>query len=228
MILRQLMDRDTATYTYLVADPVSRKAALIDPVLEQVERDLTLVEELGLTLTHVFETHVHADHITGAAMLRRRTGAVVVGSRLGAPCADIHTEHGDVIPVGALQVRVLATPGHTPESQSYLVLDKVFTGDALLVRDNGRTDFQHGDAGVLFDSVQGVLFLLPPDTAVFPGHDMSGICCSTIAEEKRFNAIARTSRDGFVAIMAGLHLEKPARMDLAVPANLQCGHPRPA
>ncbi len=224
MIFRQLFDSDSSTYTYLVADPQSRKAALIDPVLEQVDRDLQFVDELGLELAYVFDTHVHADHVTASGVLRERTGCTVIGGIGGASCADRHVGDGDEIRVGNLWIRVLATPGHTDDSVSYLVGDRVFTGDALLVRANGRTDFQNGDSGQLFDSITRVLFALPDDTLVYPGHDYKGRTVTTIGEEKRHNPrVAGKSREEFAQIMANLGLPRPKLIDIAVPANRECG-----
>ena len=224
MIFRQFFDAESSTYTYLVADPVTRRAALVDPVLEQVERDLQFVDELGLKLGHVFDTHVHADHVTASGVLRDRTGCTVIGGAGGASCADRHVRHGDEVRVGHLIVRVLATPGHTDDSVSYLVGDKVFTGDALLVRGSGRTDFQNGDAGRLFDSITRVLFALPDETLVYPGHDYKGRTVTTIGEEKRHNPrIAGKSREEFAHIMDNLNLPRPRLIDVAVPANRACG-----
>ncbi len=224
MLFRQLFDRESATYTYLLADPASREAALIDTVIENVDRDLELVRELGLTLRYVLDTHVHADHVTGAGTIRTRTGAQTVSGRGGAPCVDVVVGHGDRLKIGAIAIEVLATPGHTNDSMSYLVGDRVFTGDALLVRAAGRTDFQNGDPGQLYDSITKVLFVLPDDTLVYPAHDYRGRTVTTIAEEKRWNArIAGRSREEFIAVMNGLHLPEPARIREAVPANLACG-----
>lgn len=224
MLFRQLFDRESATYTYLVGDPASREAALIDTVIENVDRDLELVRELGLTPRYVLDTHVHADHVTGAGTIRTRTGAQTVSGRGGAPCVDVVVGHGDRLKIGAIEIEVLATPGHTNDSVSYLVGDRVFTGDALLVRAAGRTDFQNGDAGQLYDSITKVLFVLPDDTLVYPAHDYRGRTVTTIAEEKRWNArIAGRSREEFIAVMNGLNLPEPARIREAVPANLACG-----
>lgn len=224
MIFRQLFDPESSTYTYLIADPVSRQAALIDPVLEQTERDLTLVNELGLRLTHVLETHVHADHVTGAGQLRERTGCMVVASNLGASCVNVHVRHGDVVHVGELSITVLATPGHTDDSMSFLLGDHLFTGDALMVRGTGRTDFQNGDAGQLYDSITQVLFALPDSTRVYPAHDYKGRMMTTIDEEKRFNPrLAGKDRAAFIQIMDELHLPRPKKIDIAVPANRACG-----
>ena len=224
MIVRQLFDSETSTYTYLLSDPASAKAALVDPVREQLERDLKLVDELGLSLAFVLETHVHADHVTSGGVLADRTGAVTAASCLGAVCASRHLRHGDVVELGAARIRALETPGHTKDSLSFHVDGHVFTGDALLVRGTGRTDFQSGDAGELYDSITGKLFTLPDATLVWPGHDYRGHTVSTIGEEKRHNPrLAGKSRDEFIAIMQGLKLAPPKKIQVAVPANLVCG-----
>ncbi|RKH50154.1 MBL fold metallo-hydrolase [Corallococcus interemptor] len=229
MIFRQLFDSESSTYTYLLGDETTRQAVLIDPVLEQVDRDLRLVGELGLTLTHVFDTHVHADHVTASGVLRERTQATVVGGVGGAACADVQVRHGDEVRVGGLVFQVLATPGHTDDSVSYLLGDRVFTGDALLVRGNGRTDFQNGNASQLYDSLTRVLFRLPDETRVYPAHDYHGHMVTSIGEEKRHNPrVAGKSREEFIAIMENLHLPKPKKIDIAVPANRACGHTAPS
>lgn len=228
MIFRQLFDAECSTYTYLIGDEATRQAVLIDPVLEQVDRDLQFVRELDLTLSHVFDTHVHADHVTASGVLRERTACTVVGGEGGASCANVHVRHGDEVRVGGLVFRVLATPGHTDDSVSYLLGDKVFTGDAMLVRANGRTDFQNGDAGQLFDSITRVLFTLPDDTLIYPGHDYKGRTVTSVREEKRHNPrVAGKSRAEFIEVMANLNLPKPRKLDLAVPANRACGHTQP-
>jgi sulfur dioxygenase len=233
MIFRQLFDQESSTYTYLLADDETREAALIDPVLEQVERDLQIVSQLGLTLVYTLDTHVHADHVTAASLLREKTGATMVSGRAGAACADVHVDEGDVVHFGRVALRVLATPGHTDDSVSYLLVDpehidragdRVFTGDALLIRAAGRTDFQNGNAGRLFDSITRALFTLPDAVLVYPAHDYLGRTVTTIAEEKRWNArIAGKSRDEFIAVMSALHLPEPKRLREAVPANRACG-----
>jgi glyoxylase-like metal-dependent hydrolase (beta-lactamase superfamily II) len=224
MIFRQLFDRESSTYTYLIADEGTREAALVDPVREQIERDLRLVEQLGLTLRLALDTHVHADHVTATGPLADRTGARIVGGHRAGACVDVPVRHGDVLSLGGLRVRVLETPGHTDDSVSYLVGDRVFTGDALLIRGCGRTDFQNGDAATLYHSITGVLFDLPGETLVYPAHDYKGHTVSTIAEEKRLNArVTGRSRDEFVALMNNLGLPKPKLIDVAVPANRACG-----
>jgi sulfur dioxygenase len=224
MIFRQLFDTESSTYTYLIGDEAKRQAVLIDPVLEQVDRDLQLVRELDLTLTHVFDTHVHADHVTASGVLRDRTQCTVVGGAGGAACTNVQVHHGDEVRVGQLVFQVLATPGHTDDSVSYLLGDRVFTGDALLIRGNGRTDFQNGNAAQLYDSITRVLFSLPDETLVYPAHDYKGRTVTSIAEEKRHNPrVAGKSLEEFIHIMENLHLPKPRKIDLAVPANRACG-----
>lgn len=224
MLLRQLFDSESSTYTYLLADPAARAAALIDPVLEQIDRDLRVIEELGLRLEAVLETHVHADHVTAAGKLRERTGARTYASKGGASCIDVHVGAGDQVRVGGLVLDVLETPGHTDDGLCYRLGGNVFTGDTLLIRGCGRADFQNGDPGSLYDSITGVLFALPDDTVVWPAHDYKGLTQSTIGEEKRHNPrVAGRSRDEFIAIMRGLNLPPPRKLDLAVPANKACG-----
>jgi len=229
MIFRQLFDTESSTYTYLIGDEATRQAILIDPVLEQVDRDLQLVSELGLSLTHIFDTHVHADHITASGVLRERTRCTVVGGVGGATCADLHVHHGDTLRLGELVFQVLGTPGHTDDSVSYLLGDRAFTGDALLVRGNGRTDFQNGNAGQLYDSITQVLFSLPDETLIYPAHDYKGRTVTSIAEEKRHNPhVAGKSREAFIHIMENLRLPKPRKIGLAVPANRACGYMEPS
>lgn len=224
MLFRQLFDPATSTFTYLVADEVTRGALLIDPVREQVERDLELIRDLGLRLELVLETHIHADHVSAAGQLRSRTGARVVASELGAPCVDIRVGHGSRLSLGSIDIEVLTTPGHTDDSVSFRIGDRVFTGDALLIRGSGRSDFQNGDPEVLWNSLVNVLFRLPPETLVFPGHDYKGRTVSTIGEEIAFNPrVAGRTREQFVEIMRNLRLPPPAQLDVAVPMNRACG-----
>jgi len=224
LFLRQLFDAASSSFTYLLADLQTREAALIDPVREQLERDLGLLRELGLALRFSLETHVHADHVTAASLLRERTGATTVAGVRGASCADRQLRHGESLALGGLQLRALETPGHTDDSLSYLCDGHVFTGDALLVRTCGRTDFQNGDPGQLFDSITGVLFALGEGTVVCPGHDYRGFTATTIGEERRWNArVAGKSRDEFIALMRALKLPEPKQMAEAVPQNRACG-----
>ncbi|HET9933009.1 MAG TPA: MBL fold metallo-hydrolase [Polyangiaceae bacterium] len=228
MLFRQLFDPVSSTFTYLLADEGTRAALLIDPVREQVERDLELIRDLGLRLEMVLETHIHADHVSAAGVLRSRTGARVVASELGAPCVDVRVRHGSRLSLGSIAIEVLATPGHTDDSISFLIGDRVFTGDALLIRGSGRSDFQNGDPEVLWDSLVNVLFQLPRETLVFPGHDYKGRTVSTIGEEVAFNPrVAGRTREQFVEIMRNLGLPPPAQLDVAVPMNRACGDGNP-
>lgn len=222
---RQLFDEESATYTYLLADGVSFRAVLIDPVADHANLYLSLLDEQKLTLNFVLETHVHADHITAAGILRRQTGAcVAVGRACAAPCADLQLTGGEVLNFGNESIFVLDTPGHTPGSVSYLWRDRLFTGDALLIDGCGRTDFQQGDAGMLFDSIVHKIWNLPDETLVYPGHDYHQRYVSSVAQEKRSNArVAGKSRDEFIALMQNLELPQPRMIDRAVPANRQCG-----
>jgi len=228
MILRQLFDRETSTYTYLIADEETRAAALIDPVLEQVDRDLTILEELGLSLAYVLETHVHADHVTGASVLRDRTGArTVVSARAGAACADVMVRDGDVVRLGGLSIEVRETPGHTNGCLTYVTQDQLhaFTGDALLIRGAGRTDFQEGDSRTLYRSVHEKIFTLPDSCAIHPGHDYKGRTQSSVGEERAHNPRLGGGKtaDEFVTIMDELGLAPPKRIAISVPANQNCG-----
>lgn len=226
MLFRQLFDYDTWTYTYLLADEQTREAVLIDSVAEQAERDARLLRELDLKLVYLLETHVHADHITGVDRLKALfpDARSVVSEYGGASCADVLVKDGDVVKIGQIQIAVLATPGHTDGCVSYYTEGRVFTGDALLIHGCGRTDFQQGDAGKLYDSVTGKLFTLPPETLVYPAHNYVGLTVSSIAEEIRFNPrLAQTSREAFIALMNNLNLPYPKKIMESVPANLNCG-----
>ncbi len=225
LLFYQLFEAESSTYTYLLGDSFSREAVLIDPVLETVERDLKLVDELGLQLVYVLDTHIHADHITGAGEIRRLTGCrTVVSSGTGVSCADMNLEDGDAIAFGTRQIEVITTPGHTNGCVSYFCEGRVFTGDALLIRGTGRTDFQGGSAIQLYDSITRKLFALPDDTLVYPAHDYRGQTHSTIGMEKRFNPrVAGKSQAEFVKILSDLKLANPKKIHEAVPANLACG-----
>jgi sulfur dioxygenase len=229
VILRQLFDHDSSTYTYLLADDATGEAALIDPVLEKVDRDLGLIADLGLILRYAMDTHVHADHVTAAGEIRRRTGCRTVAGARGASCADLHMEDGETLLLGELTLEVLATPGHTDDSVCYRVGNEVFTGDTLFVRGNGRTDFQNGDPAALYDSITRKLFTLPDTTRVWPAHDYKGFSETTIGEEKRLNPrLAGKSRAEFVAVMNALDLPPPKKLQTAVAANRACGAADPA
>jgi sulfur dioxygenase len=226
MLFRQLFDRESSTYTYLIADRTSAEALLVDPVLEQVERDLQLLKELGLTLRYSLETHVHADHITSASQLREATGCVsVVPAQAQVNCADRFIQHNEMLHLGAVEVQAIATPGHTDSHMAYLVNGThLLTGDALFIRGCGRTDFQSGDAGTLFDSVTQRLLTLPDSTSIYPGHDYHGQTVSSVEEEKRWNPrFVGRSRDEFIQFMNALNLPNPQKMMEALPANELCG-----
>jgi len=230
MIFRQLFDPETCTYTYLLADTQTGEAVLIDPVAEQVERDLRLINELNLNLVYCLDTHVHADHVTGAGMLREKTGCrTAVSASAGVACADEGVAHGDQLTFGGQRIEVRETPGHTAGCLTFIVhygdQTLAFTGDALFIRGCGRTDFQQGDAHALYHSVHTQIFSLPDDAIIYPGHDYKGHHFSTVAEEKAHNPRLKTaiSEDQFVSIMANLNLDQPKKLHLAVPANLGCG-----
>ncbi|MGH8704270.1 MAG: MBL fold metallo-hydrolase, partial [Burkholderiales bacterium] len=230
MIFRQLFDPQSSTYTYLLAGSASRQAVLIDPVFEQVRRDAALIEELGLKLTQTLETHVHADHITGAWLLRRRLGSrIVVCGNSGAEGADHYLKDGERVELGRRALEVRCTPGHTSGCVTYVLDDRsmAFTGDALLIRGCGRTDVQQGDARKLYRSVREKVFSLPDDCAIYPGHDYRGLTSSSVGEEKLFNPrLAESVGEGdFVGYMTNLGLAHPKLMEIAVPANLRCGRP---
>ncbi|MEA5503541.1 MBL fold metallo-hydrolase [Halotia wernerae UHCC 0503] len=225
MQFRQLFDQESSTYTYLLADQNIKQAILIDSVVEQVERDLKLLQELGLSLRYCLETHVHADHITGTAKLRVLTGCLgVVPEKAEVGCADRLIKDGETLQLGSITVETIATPGHTDSHMTYRVNDKIFTGDALFIRGCGRTDFQSGDAGTLYDSVTQRLFTLPDETLVYPAHDYRGHTVSTIGEEKQWNPrFVGRSREEFIEFMGNLNLPDPKKIMEAVPANERCG-----
>jgi glyoxylase-like metal-dependent hydrolase (beta-lactamase superfamily II)/rhodanese-related sulfurtransferase len=230
MFFKQLFDPTSSTLTYLIADDASHEAVLIDPVTEQVERDVRLLREHGLALKHTLETHVHADHVTAAHVLKQATGAQTAVCRdCNAQGYDRLLEDGEVILFGHEEILTIATPGHTPGSVSYLWRDRVFTGDTLLIGGCGRTDFQNGSAEALWASITEKLFALDEQILVYPGHDYKGRRVSSIGEEKRFNArVAGKTREEFLAIMNNLNLPMPARIHEAVPANLEGGAGQPA
>lgn len=226
MIFRQLFDYETWTYTYLLADEASKEAVLIDTVKEQLDRDLGLLKELGLKLKYALETHVHADHVTGAGLLRERTGCKIgVSSMAKITCSDIQLTDGMELAFGKHKLRAMATPGHTNTCTSFYCDGRVFTGDVLFIRDAGRTDFQEGSNERMFESITKKLFSLPDDTQVFPGHDYKGQTSSTIAEEKAHNMKVGggASFAVFSERMAAMKLGQPKKIHIAVPANLQCG-----
>lgn len=224
MIVRQFFDPDTSTYTYIVADEASGKALIIDPVIEQLDRDLRLLGEMACQLIYSLDTHVHADHITASGELRKQTQCETVMSvHAGVGCADIAIKEGEVLQVGGIEISILETPGHTPTCISFVAEKNVFCGDALLIRGCGRTDFQQGNAGDLYDSITKKLFALGDDFLVRPGHDYRGMLISTIGEEKQFNPRLKLNREDFIQYMTDLKLPHPAKIQEALPANLACG-----
>src|SRR5881392_1407876 len=216
MIFRQLFDDTSATYTYLLASRRGGEALIIDPVLEKVDRYIQLVKELDLKLIKAVDTHLHADHITGLGALRDRTHCVtVMGEMSKVDVVSMRLSEGDKLTIEGVALDVLYTPGHTDDSYSFLLSDRVFTGDTLLIRGTGRTDFQNGDARAQYESIFNKLLRLPDDTMVFPAHDYKGETVSTIGEEKRFNPRLQVkSMDEYVDIMDNLKLSNPKMMDV--------------
>lgn len=230
MIFRQLFDQTSGTYTYLLADEKNREAVYIDTVYEQHERDLALIRELGLKLKACLETHCHADHVTGGWLMKEALDCELVASVYsGIEPLDHALIEGNTYQFGSHQLRVLETPGHTDGCLSYVLDDQsmVFTGDALLIRGCGRTDFQQGSARKLFHSIHDKLFSLPDDCIVYPAHDYTGRTASTIGEEEEYNPRAggRANEADFVGFLENMHLPHPRKIDIAVPANLKAGKP---
>lgn len=228
-MFKQFYDEVSSTLTYLLADEQSRQAVLIDPVTDNIDEYLDFLRHAELNLVYSLETHVHADHITGGGKLKALTHAkTAVSNACGAETADIQLQDHDEIVFGAEKIKVIATPGHTPGSLSFLWRDRLFTGDSLLINGCGRTDFQGGDAGKLYDAITTRLFSLAPETLVYPGHDYNGRRVSSIAQEKLINPrLANKTKAEFVHLMENLNLPKPKLIDIAVPANRKCGVPEP-
>lgn len=228
MRVEQLFDSASSTYSYLVWDPDSREAALIDPVQEQAGRDTGLIRELKLTLKYTLETHMHSDHITGSGYLREVLHSIViVHENSRAKYADVMVKDGDYIPLGRERINIVYTPGHTDNHICLVIPGAVFTGDSLHIGSCGRTDNAQGDAGLMYDSVTDKLFTLPDDTLVYPGHDYQGKTCSTIGEEKRHNPRIgmQISRDEFITKMNDVNFDPPHHLHEAISSNLQCGMP---
>jgi glyoxylase-like metal-dependent hydrolase (beta-lactamase superfamily II)/rhodanese-related sulfurtransferase len=228
LIFRQLFDQQSSTYTYLLADSDTREAVLIDPVFEQARRDAALLDELRLRLVYTIDTHVHADHVTGAWLLKKRTGSeIAISAASGAEGADRYVGHGDAITFGARRLTVRATPGHTNGCISLVLDDEsmAFTGDCLLIRGTGRTDFQNGNPHALYRAVHEQLFSLPETCLLYPAHDYRGLTVTSVAEERRFNPRlgGELCEEDFTVYMTNLGLPHPRQIDVAVPANMKCG-----
>ena len=230
LIFRQLFDPHSSTYSYLLGDARSSESVLIDPVFEQARRDAALIQELDLKLVVTLETHVHADHVTGAWLLKRQLGSdIALSANSGAKGADRNLAHGDRVNFGNRYVETRATPGHTEGCVTYVLDDEsmAFTGDCLLIRGSGRTDFQQGDPRAMFRSVKSQILCLPPACLLYPAHDYTGRTVTSVAEERRFNPRlgGEIGEADFVGYMNNLGLPHPKLIDIAVPANLQCGRP---
>src|SRR5215212_3790592 len=225
MIFRQLFDQTSGTYSYLLASRRGGEALIIDPVLEKVERYLALVRELDLHLVKAVDTHMHADHITGLGALRDKTHCItVMGEQTKADVVSMRLADGDKLTIEGVSLEAIYTPGHTDDSYSFIAPDRVFTGDTLLIRGTGRTDFQNGDPRAQYESIFGRLLKLPESTLVYPAHDYKGDTVSTIGEEKAFNPrLQVNSVDDYVELMNNLNLANPKMMDVAVPANMKVG-----
>ena len=228
LIFKQLFERESCTYTYLIADSDSKEAAIVDAVDIMMDRDKALLEELELDLKFIIETHIHADHITSACPLKKYypNARIVIGMENvdAEACSDIMVNEGHILKIGKYEISTIETPGHTIGCMSYLVENKLLTGDALFIRSTGRCDFQGGSAESLYESIQK-LFKLPDTTEVFPAHDYNGLSMSTIGEEKRFNTMIKESYDqkAFIKNVNNLDLGLPKKIKVAVPANQSCG-----
>ena len=225
MIFRQLFDHTSHTFTYLLAERRGGEALLIDPVLENADQYVRLLQELDVKLVLAADTHIHADHVTALGSLRDQTAcATAMGSMSRAECVSVRFHEGEKLCVDNLHLDILYTPGHTDDSYSFVLPGRVFTGDTLLIRGTGRTDFQNGDPAAQYDSLFGKLLTLPEDTLVYPAHDYNGMTVSTIGEERRYNPRLQVAgKQAYVELMNGLELDDPKLMDIAVPANRTCG-----
>ena len=225
MIFRQLFDRTSSTYTYLLAERTGGEALLIDPVLENTDQYVRLLAELDVKLVLAVDTHIHADHVTALGSLRNRTGcATAMGEKTGAECVSVRFSEGEKLCVDNLHLDILYTPGHTDDSYSFVLPDRVFTGDTLLIRGTGRTDFQNGDPAAQYESLFGKLLRLSDQTLVYPAHDYNGMTVSTIGEELRHNPRLQVAgKQAYIDQMNALDLDDPRLMDIAVPANRSCG-----
>lgn len=229
IIFHQFYENQSSTYTYIIGDRQTGEIAIIDPVLETVERDLQFINEMKYQLKYILDTHIHADHITGAGELRRLTGAkTAVSQKASVTCVDIPLEDGQELLLGDLPIKVLATPGHTDGCMSFYFSGRVFTGDSLMIRGCGRTDFQQGSSSNLYDSISTKIFALPDSTILCPGHDYRGFLSSTVGDEKQYNPRLNqnTKKESFIKTMSELKLADPKKIHEALPANLACGRPQ--
>lgn len=224
--INQLIDKDTSTYTYILSDPDTGEAIIIDSVLGQVDRDLQIIKDLNLKLTTILETHMHADHVTGASVLRKHTGAKIgVCDKTNASGNDLVLKDEDKLSLGRQTITCISTPGHTNGCMSYFCEGHLFTGDALMINGCGRTDFQEGSSDKLFHSVREKLFKYPDSTIVYPAHDYKGLTSTTIGEQKKSNPRIglNITKEEFISIMANLNLSPPKKIEENVPRNLKCG-----
>jgi glyoxylase-like metal-dependent hydrolase (beta-lactamase superfamily II) len=225
MILKQVFDNKTSTYTYLIASAKGREAVIIDPVLENVDEYIQLLNELDLKLVKVIDTHIHADHVTGATKLKQATNcATLMGEHTPADAVEIKVKDNELIKIDGLKIKSLYTPGHTSDSYSFLLDNYLFSGDTLLINGTGRTDFQNGSSKDAYNSLFNNILKLPEETLVYPGHDYNGKFSSTIGNEKKFNPRLQVkSVDEYVEIMSNLNLSKPEMMDSNVSKNIRLG-----
>lgn len=225
MIFRQLFDKISSTYTYLIASATGREALIIDPVLENVNEYIKILKELDLKLVKVIDTHIHADHVTGASKLKQATNcATLMGEHTPADAVEIKVKDNELINIDSLKIKSLYTPGHTSDSYSFLLDNYLFSGDTLLINGTGRTDFQNGSSKDAYNSLFNNLLKLPEETLVYPGHDYNGKFSSTIGNEKKFNPRLQVkSVDEYIEIMSNLNLSKPDMMDSNVSKNIQLG-----
>ena len=225
MIFRQLFDKNSSTYTYLIASEKGREALIIDPVLENIDIYIKTLNELDLKLVKVIDTHIHADHITGASQLNKKTNCcTIMGEHTPAESVQIKVKEDEIIKIDRLKIKTIYTPGHTSDSYSFLMNNLIFSGDTLLINGTGRTDFQNGNAKDAYHSIFGKLLKLPEDTILYPGHDYNGKKMSTIGNEKKFNPrLQVNSENEYEEIMNNLNLPKPKLMDINVPRNIKLG-----
>lgn len=226
VIFRQLFDPTSSTYSYILGTSLTREAIIIDPVREYIDRDLTFLGELDLRLKYIIDTHIHADHITASGLLREKTWAqIIMGKGAASAGPDRLVEHNETFEIAGLTVRALATPGHTSGCTSFYIDGKLFTGDTLLIRKTGRTDFQGGSAESLYHSIRHILYTFDDDTPVYPWHDYTGRMMSTIGEEKKYNARinALTTFEEAIATLWALRLDTPKYIATALPANQRLG-----